>query len=242
MTPHAELDGVLRHWLAGLRAVLGGNLVGAYLQGSLAVGDFDAASDVDFMVALREDLPAADIGRIHALHLDLCQLPGPYAYAFWFVSEADPPVRREYDNCLLMRRVLREKGVRLLGPPPATLIDPVGDADLRREMAEMLACNQQRLASDASWFRTTNGQASGVLVFARALETLGTGKIASKRSALAFAQAQFEPRWANLVADAFDFRARHAADPGINGPSDPHAVAETLAFLDWAVEQSARYR
>lgn len=282
-TPHAGLDLVLQHWLGELRALLGDNLVGAYLQGSLAVGDFDAASDVDFLVVLRADIPAAGIAPIHALHQALCRLPGPwarnlegsyapasmlrrltleprdapgeprpdgqrepgswrpgpYAYPFWFVSEDEHPVRREYDNCQLVRWVLREKGVTLLGPPPSTLIDPVGAADLRQEMAQMLACNQVRLAGDASWFRTSNGQASGALVFARALETLATGEIRSKRSALAFAQAQLGPRWAALVAAAFECRARHAADPSHNPPADPRAVAETLAFLDWAVAHSA---
>ena len=281
-TSHAELNQVLAHWLGELRSVLGGNLVGAYLHGSLAVGDFDEASDVDFLVALREDIPAAHIAPIHALHLRICELPGPwarnlegsyapiaalrrlsreprdapgeprpdgkrepgtwrpgpYAYPFWFVSEDEPPVRREYDNCQLVRWVLREKGVRLLGPPAATLIDPVGAAELRQEMAEMLACNQVRLAGDLAWFRTTLGQVAGVLAFARALETLATGEVRSKRSALAFAQAQFAPRWAKLVADAFEFRTRHAVDPSINGPAAPQAVAETLTFLDWAVGQT----
>lgn len=55
-------------------------------------------------------------------------------------------MRREYDNCQLVRWVLREKGVRLLGPPPATLVDPVSAEDLRREMTEILACNRVRLS------------------------------------------------------------------------------------------------
>lgn len=283
-TPHAELNLVLQRWLGHLQAVLGDNLVGAYLQGSLAVGDFDGASDVDFLVALREDISGTGIEPLHVLHRRLCELPGPwarslegsyapvsalrrlsteprdapgeprpdgqrepgtwrpgpYAYPFWFVSGDEPPVRREYDNCQLVRWMLREKGVTLLGPAAATLIDPVGAAELRREMAEMLACNRVRLSRDLSWFRTACGQASGVLVFARALETLATGEVRSKRSALAFARAQLEPRWAELVGAAFDARARHAADPGLDPPADPQAVAETLAFLGWAVEHAAR--
>jgi hypothetical protein len=138
--------------------------------------------------------------------------------------------------------VLREKGVRLMGPPAATLLDPVGAAALRQEMAEMLACNRQRLASDRRWFQSALGQASGALVFARALETLETGEVRSKRSALAFAQARLAPRWARLVAAAFDTRAEHAADPGLVRPADPRAVAETLAFLDWAAAHAAHHR
>jgi hypothetical protein len=285
-TPDADLNLVQRHWLGHLQPALGENLVGAYLHGSFAVGDVDDASDVDFLVALREDIARTDIERIHAVHRTLCEAPsrwarnvegsyapiealrrlsteprdapgeprpdgqrepgtwrpGPYAYPFWFVSEDEPPVRREYDNCQLVRWVLRERGVQLLGPPAATLVDAVSASDLRQEMAEMLACNRVRLAGDLSWFKTAYGQASGVLAFARALETLATGEVRSKRSALAFARARLAPRWADLVAAAFGTRARHAADPNLNAPADPQAVAQTLAFLDWAVAQSAGHR
>jgi predicted nucleotidyltransferase len=285
-TPHADLNEVLARWIGQLQAELGANLVGAYLHGSLAVGDADEASDVDFLVAVNEDIPRAGIERLHALHRTLCALPspwarnfegsyapiaalrrlsteprdapgeprpdgrrepgtwrpGPYAYPFWFVSEDDAPVRREYDNCQLVRWVLREKGVRLVGPPATTLIDPVGAAALRREMAEMLACNRERLSGDLSWFRTAYGQASGVLAFARALETIETGEVRSKRSALAFAAQRLEPRWAALVRAAFATRAEHAADASMNRPAEPQAVAETLAFLDWAAEHTARHR
>lgn len=285
-TPNADLNLALQHWLEHLQAALDENLVGAYLQGSLAVGDFDKASDVDFLVVLRKDIPSTDIERIHAVHRNLCMFanpwarsfegsyapmsalrrlsmeprdapgeprpdgqrepgtwrPGPYAYPFWFVSEDERPVRREYDNCQIVRWVLREKGVRLLGPPPEALVDPISAEDLRCEMAEMLACNQTRLAGDLSWFRTAYGQASGTLVFARALETLATGEVRSKRSALAFAHARLKPRWAELVSAAFDTRSRYAADPSLDEPADPKAVAETLALLDWAVEHSARHR
>jgi hypothetical protein len=106
-------------------------------------------------------------------------------------------------------------------------------------MAEMLACNVDRLAGDRSWLRTANGQASAVLVFARALETMETGEARSKRSAVAFARARLQP-WADLVAAAFAERARVMAEPHVERSSDPVAVAETLAFGRWAAEQAAR--
>src|SRR5688572_8035248 len=59
-TPYAELNLVLDHLLAGVRAALGENLVGAYLQGSFAVGDFTPWSDCDFIVVTGEDLRPAE--------------------------------------------------------------------------------------------------------------------------------------------------------------------------------------
>jgi hypothetical protein len=282
-TPHVDLNVVLQHWIVRLQEVLGDNLAGAYLQGSFAVGDFDMASDVDFMVALHEDIPASGVEVLDRVHQEIYGLPtgwaqnlegsyapvfalrrlsteprdppgeprvdgrrepgtwrpGPFAYPFWFLSGDERAVRREYDNCQLVRWVLRHKGVRLVGAPVETIVDPVSSEDLRREMAEMLACNVDRLAGDRSWLRTANGQASAVLVFARALETMETGEARSKRSAVAFARARLQP-WADLVAAAFAERARVMAEPHVDRSSDPLAVAETLAFGRWAAEQAAR--
>jgi hypothetical protein len=79
-TSHDDLNVVLHRWIVRLHEVLGDNLVGAYLQGSLAVGDFDTASDVDFMVALREDIPIMRVDVLHQLHRE--SLPTPWAQNF----------------------------------------------------------------------------------------------------------------------------------------------------------------
>ena len=51
-TPIAELNAVLQELVASVRATLGTNFIGAYLQGSFAIGDWDADSDVDFSIAI----------------------------------------------------------------------------------------------------------------------------------------------------------------------------------------------
>ena len=47
-TPFSDLNAVLRELVTSAQAALGENFLAAYLQGSFAVGDFDADSDVDF--------------------------------------------------------------------------------------------------------------------------------------------------------------------------------------------------
>jgi predicted nucleotidyltransferase len=49
LTPYPDLDGVLVEFRRSLQSILGGKLVGAYLQGSFAVGDADEHSDVDWI-------------------------------------------------------------------------------------------------------------------------------------------------------------------------------------------------
>jgi predicted nucleotidyltransferase len=48
--PYPELPSVLGELVAGVESVLASNLVGVYLVGSLATGDFDLDGDVDFLV------------------------------------------------------------------------------------------------------------------------------------------------------------------------------------------------
>lgn len=67
-TPYAELNSVLSDLVSGAQAVLGGDFVGAYLQGSFAVGDFDEASDVDFVVAMKRDVTPTQLSGLAALH------------------------------------------------------------------------------------------------------------------------------------------------------------------------------
>jgi Nucleotidyltransferase domain len=67
-TPYPELNSVLSVLLASLQQVLADTLVGAYLQGSFAVGGFDEHSDVDFIVVVGEVLSAAQVRALQAMH------------------------------------------------------------------------------------------------------------------------------------------------------------------------------
>jgi nucleotidyltransferase-like protein len=64
--PYPELPWVLDELVAGVRTELADNLVGVYLVGSLATGDFDRASDVDFLVVTRYELDDTVIPALQA--------------------------------------------------------------------------------------------------------------------------------------------------------------------------------
>ena len=59
LTPYTRLDEVLAGHASTLRSVLGDTFVGLYPLGSLAIGDFDLTSDVDFMVVTSDELDPA---------------------------------------------------------------------------------------------------------------------------------------------------------------------------------------
>ena len=71
LTSYPALDEVLSTHAHGLREVLAGDFVGLYLLGSLAVGDFDLTSDVDFVVVVADELNDAAVRRVQAAHTDL---------------------------------------------------------------------------------------------------------------------------------------------------------------------------
>lgn len=103
-TPYPELNLVLSVLLDGVRKALGENLVGLYLQGSFAVGDFTPWSDCDFIAVTREDLSGEEVAALVRLHESIHELPAPYwhnglegSYApasilrRWSTSPRDPP-------------------------------------------------------------------------------------------------------------------------------------------------------
>ncbi|HEV8192169.1 MAG TPA: nucleotidyltransferase domain-containing protein, partial [Ktedonobacterales bacterium] len=79
-TPHEDVNSLLRELLAGVRAILGDQLVGMYLYGSLSLGDFDpASSDVDFLVVTEDTLPQEMLERLRRVHADMAVSGLPYA-------------------------------------------------------------------------------------------------------------------------------------------------------------------
>jgi len=103
-TRFPELDTVLAVLVRGVRERLRGNFVGAYLQGSFAIGDADTGSDCDFIVAIGRDLTSVEMRELDRLHESIHRLPyvpwrhrleGSYApldvLRRWAPEPRDPP-------------------------------------------------------------------------------------------------------------------------------------------------------
>ena len=67
--PYPELREVLAIFVAEVSVRLTENLVGIYLVGSLASGDFDLDSDVDFLVVTNAELTEANIKTLQDIRL-----------------------------------------------------------------------------------------------------------------------------------------------------------------------------
>ncbi|MEX1022957.1 MAG: aminoglycoside adenylyltransferase domain-containing protein, partial [Dehalococcoidia bacterium] len=116
-------------------------------------------------------------------------------------------------------RILRERGITVAGPPPADLVDPVSDADLRLAVRESLEAWAIHLDDPAALRDTLRdagrdlpARARGgyqpyvVLTMCRALYTLEAGGVASKPEAGAWARHILGEPSASLIAWALTWR------------------------------------
>jgi hypothetical protein len=182
-TPYPELNVVLRELVAGVRGALGRDFVGASLQGSLAVGDFDLDSDVDFVIATASELSDTQVlalqdlhGRIYDLDCAWAQhLEGSYfptdilrdcaqrGRLLWYLDHGSRSlVRSDHCNTAVVRWVVRDRGITLAGPAPRTLVDPISVETLREEIAGQSGNGDERswLNPGASTIGSIKGMSS----------------------------------------------------------------------------------
>jgi Domain of unknown function (DUF4111) len=286
-TPFPPLNAVLARLVADARAILGANFLGAYLQGSFALDAGDAFSDVDFTIAVHNDVTdEATIAALNAMHARIHSLPEEWAqhlevsyapaavlrnlasaprevpgferppgwidptvagraaaaYPLLYLNNgANHLVRSEHDNTLVVRWVLRERGIVLAGPHPRELIDPVDPGALRSEVRAIMASFARTLLDGSTLIDPLWLQCFTVLFYCRTLQSLETATIPSKPAAMAWATENLDPRWAPLIKDAWERRADYPRGHGAPAAhaatkADPSAIAETLEFVRYVLE------
>ena len=251
-TGFPDLDQLLEEFTAAVRETLGDDLVGLYLQGSFALGDGDAFSDVDWIAVMKGELTPSQVAELQALHAQFYardtewaqHLEGSYfprerlrrvepsPAELWFLDNGSSHLELDtHCNTAVVRWIVREHGITLAGPDPKTLIDPVSPDALRDEMPGAME-------AWAEWARTIpiSRRAVTLLVvsFCRMLQTLETGTVTSKGEAGDWGIRAL-PEWADLIRAAMDDRP----DPWrkVREPAPPETKERTLAFMDYALSR-----
>lgn len=254
-TPYPDVNVVLAEFLAAIRGILGRDFTGMYLYGSLALGDFDThSSDLDFLVATREELTGDRFHALRAMHMAFdgsgSRWAGRVEAAYIplealqnaEVSAAEYPQIEKGGPLLLaplevgwpyQAYTLREFGVIIEGPHPRELIAPVAPHAMRDAAAAIVDDWLDLSGRDPewlAWLRDRSGQAFVTLTLCRLLYSLATGSVASKAAAARAAASGPARHWAPLIERSLALQHRHDETP----ESD---VEATLALLRYTAER-----
>lgn len=232
-TAYPAIDQTLAALLSSSRTLLGDDLFGMYLSGSLASGGFDPeTSDIDFVVVTGADPRSlqAELGALNrriqaacppwAAKLEGSFLPrhvfddfNPAAAMFptigmggWYGLD-----HKGIEHAL-QRFTLREHGIALAGPAPKTFIAPVGPEALKAETLDVLHGWWQSQLDDPVRLQRRGYQAYAVLTLCRMLYTLETGGVASKPAAARWARPRLAEPWQGLIDRALVWRDGDGVD------------------------------
>jgi hypothetical protein len=260
-TPYPDVNAVAHDLLRSLHAILGAQLAGMYLVGSLALGDFDPQeSDLDLIlvtvgtlcdetVATLRDLhqrfdhsASAWAARVDAVYLpqEAVREPSPSAARYPVLHWPNPLTLAQLESGWpIQRDTLREHGVVVSGPDPRSLLDPVHPDDLRHASAAKVAEWHAQAHDDPEWvagLRVRREHTYVVLTLCRLLYTLDTGSVASKPAAAHWAARTRATRWSELIG-------RATAEPRTTAAEVPEdAVHDALALLEYTDEQYRQWR
>jgi predicted nucleotidyltransferase len=259
-TPYNELNEVLDELVSRLVDTLGNKLIGVYLQGSFALGDFDEHSDADFIVVLDDELASHEVESLQKMHSEVYHLGPEWAKHLegsyfprcvlqdierrnkdlWYLDNgASSIVRSDHCNTLLVRWIVRQSGVILTGPSPKELIEPIPTEMLRQEMYDVLMTWGKQILEDPSPWSNRFYQGFIVLNYARMLHDLHRGYPGTKREGAEWAKRNLEPAWSALIDRAWGGRPDPASK--VKEPADPEEYQRTLKFLEQVMSESKRF-
>jgi hypothetical protein len=257
-TAFPDVNAVLRDLLEGIQRIPGGHLVGMYLEGSLANGDFDEDSDIDFVAVTDEEIEEDIFQALYALHERINRLDTQWSVNLEgsYISQAalrcydrkqarHPNIERglgerlklvEHDESWNIHRfLLRERGITILGPALQTWIDPISPDDLRRAMLPALDGWATSILHHPDQIVRQGYQSYTVLSLCRILYTLEFGDVVSKRKAASWFQETHDRKWQALIDQAWI--GRH--HPQL--PASPEGINQTLDLIRYTLQRGEEF-
>jgi predicted nucleotidyltransferase len=258
---YPELPMVLEQLIMGVKEILGNNLIGVYLIGSLATGDFDLDSDIDFLVIINDELSDETVQELQNMHREIythdCypahHLEGSYMSlkilndaesvnktTLWYLDNGSTTFERSiHDNRWHVRWMLRENGVALFGPDPKTLVPPVPIDKMRIEIGDIMHVLEkgfmEELDQPLSFYNTRFGQSFSVLTICRMLHSIETGTIQSKLAGANWAKQALDPQWRNLIDQAWEERKGVRFCVKIRQPAERELLDKTAEFIEYGI-------
>jgi predicted nucleotidyltransferase len=242
--PH-DVDELLRRLTARLQALLGGDLLGLYLFGSLVSRGFvHGVSDVDLVAILDGPPTMSQLDALAEAHVRIVeQTPEwhervevvyvPRAALAGFRRESHPAARIspgepfhaiEVDRTWVLDWYpLREDGFAIVGPPPDAYVPEIAPEEYIDAAREHILA--WPLTLDA--MPTRGSQAYAILTACRALRTVELGEPSSKREAAAWV-IDVAPELGAPIREALLWHDRSRLQGDVDGAA---TFEETVAVL-----------
>ena len=192
----AEIAALLSRLRDGLLAR--GDLVGLYVYGSLATGDFSSAcSDIDVIVMVEREpaeaalqelaqlhtavaRPGSFAERLHCLYVSVGAAPDPQRlHPYWFGNRMT-----EWKLKVMTQAELASVGIAFHGPWPPPGIAPVPVADLQAAVQEEMRGHWRRIADQWAPWLQDGWIDHGLVALPRAEAVLVSGELISKSEAI----------------------------------------------------------
>lgn len=261
--PYPELREVLNIFVDEVVAELRENLVGIYLVGSIALGDFDLDSDVDFLVVTNTELTEANMKPLQEIQTKIhdidCypakHLEGSYISIrdlnnwstvgekelYYFDNGSTSYELSTHDNQWHVRWILRERGITLVGQKPETVLQSIPldklSNEIERTMLQVKRYFEDEIYRPLSFINSRFGQSFTVLTYCRMLHTLHTRTVQSKKAGVQWAKQLLDPKWINLIDQAWNERKGVRFGVKIGQPAKSTMLLETLEFIKYAIAQ-----
>ena len=251
--PYPEINIILEKLLRDGQAILGIRLIGLYIHGSLAHGDFDPqTSDIDFLVITDGHLSGEIFSALKTMHAHLFasrlawshKLEGAYlpkddlprhdpahAPVPWLGLDGHFALETLGSDWIFQRWILRENGIVVSGPPIKPMIDPISGDDLREAVHSSMHEWWSPPFPSPERFNRGEYQAYAILTMCRSLYVLKHGRVASKPEAAQWAKSLLGEPWSRLIAEAVDWREDMEFD----------RLEATLGFIRFSLERCLHF-
>jgi predicted nucleotidyltransferase len=261
--PYPELREVVYTFVNEITAALAEDLIGVYLVGSIATGDFDLDSDVDFLVVINTELTETNIKSLQEIQIKVHEidcypakhLEGSYISIgdlnnwrtvgekelYYFDNGSTEFEQSTHDNKWHVRWILRERGITLIGQKPEQIMQSIPLHELSKEiktaMVEDMKAFEDEIDRPRSFWNSRFGQSFAVLTYCRMLHTLHTGTVQSKKAAVKWAKQFVEPKWVKIIDQSWNEREGVRFLVKIRQRAEQALLSETLEFMKYAVAQ-----
>jgi RimJ/RimL family protein N-acetyltransferase len=243
---------VLEGLVAGLPLLLGENLIGIYLYGSLTQGAFNPdRSDIDCIVVTQRELTDAQFtGLDHWLAAEAGRNQWMSRLQASFLVRDAILKDTAGGNCLYqftrLKRVgsdgnpiiwlnVLETGVVLLGPPAESFVPPITPETLWPALVREVGYLRDEIVEKptSEWRDVPAYRAYAVLTLCRILYTHSHGTVVSKPRAAAWALRNLPDTWHSLIEQALEGDADHKTE------LDLRTIARFIEFADVRLRSSS---